>query len=84
MEKLIAYKDPNHRGNSAKYHTGKPCITPGCGKPAGTAWSPHLCFECNVERIDRINAGLKDILDHFIENEKMLSAHPATKLRDKI
>lgn len=68
-----AYKDPNHRGNSPKYHTRKPCVTPGCGKPAGTWWSPLWCFEHNVERIDRID-------DHL----KMLSQHPATRLRDKI
>ncbi len=55
------YNDPDHQGNDASHHTGKPCIEEGCGKPAGTAWSPHWCFACNVKRIDRINAELEKI-----------------------
>jgi len=53
------YDDPNSEGNSAKYHTGKKCIEPGCNEPAGTAWSPYWCFKHNVERIRRIDAGLE-------------------------
>jgi hypothetical protein len=56
------YADPNHEGNGAKYHTGKPCIETGCERPAGTWWSPHWCFEHNVERMDRISASLDDII----------------------
>lgn len=56
------YKDPDHPGNSAKYHTGKPCCEPGCDRPAGTLWSPYWCFECNVERIERINGQIAEIL----------------------
>jgi hypothetical protein len=52
-----AYKDPHDEGNSAKYHAGKECIEEGCSKPAGTAWSPYWCFECNVKRIERVNKG---------------------------
>ena len=55
---MDAYKDPDNPGNSAKYHTGKPCIE-WCDKPAGTAWSKLWCFECNVKRIDRINVSAK-------------------------
>jgi len=51
---IEAFKDPNHEGNSSRYHTGKPCIEIGCNDPAGTAWSPYWCFKHNLERIDRI------------------------------
>jgi hypothetical protein len=60
MAHLPAYKDPKHPGNGKKYRTGKPCIE-GCGRPAGTWWSPHWCFECNVQRIDRITKSLEEI-----------------------
>jgi len=59
---LRAFEDPNHEGNSDKYHTGKKCIEKGCCEPAGTWWSPHWCFKHNVERIHRIDAGLNDII----------------------
>jgi hypothetical protein len=51
---MAGYDDKYHAGNSEKYHTGKLCIE-GCGRPAGTAWGPYWCFECNVIRINRIN-----------------------------
>jgi hypothetical protein len=50
------YQDPNDPRNGAAYHTGKRCVEHGCENPAGTAWSPHWCHLCNVQRIDRINA----------------------------
>ncbi len=56
--KLKAYQDPNNPGNSEKYHTGELCVE-GCGRPAGTAWSPHWCFECNVARIEKITRQLE-------------------------
>ncbi len=59
--KLDAFEDPNHPGNSNKHHTGKPCIEHGCSKPAGTDWGPYWCFEHNVERIRRCDAGFKSI-----------------------
>lgn len=59
---MRAFEDPQHRGNGAEYHTGKPCITPGCGKPAGTQWSEWWCFDCNVRRIHRIDEQLNDII----------------------
>jgi hypothetical protein len=61
---MAGYDDPNHEGNSPKYHTGKLCIE-GCGRPAGTAWSPYWCFECNVARIRRINGQLEQITSAF-------------------
>jgi hypothetical protein len=54
------YNDPECEGNSAKYHTGKVCVEPGCNEPAGTAWSPHWCMKHNIERIDRIDAQLTE------------------------
>jgi len=58
---MAGYDDPKHEGNSEKYHTGKLCIN-GCGRPAGTAWSPHWCFECNVKRIKNIDAAFDKLL----------------------
>lgn len=51
--------DPSHEGNSARYHTGKPCVESGCTEPAGTGWSPHWCQRHNAERIRRISAGIE-------------------------
>lgn len=63
------YENPNHDGNSTKHHTGKPCIEPGCDKPAGTAWSPYWCMEHNAERMTRIDASLEQIAARFRERE---------------
>ena len=52
MEK---YEDPKYAGNSSAYHTGKECMTEGCINPAGTAWSPYWCFECNAKRIRELD-----------------------------
>ncbi len=62
-EAMIAYQDPDHEGNSAQHHSGKPCHTRGCKEPAGTAWSPLWCFKHNVERMDRISASLDDFAE---------------------
>ena len=59
MEELLAYEDPMHEGNSAKYLTGKRCIVEGCFRPAGTMWSPYWCFKHNVERIKKVNKQLR-------------------------
>ena len=59
---MAGYDDPKHEGNSAKHHTGKECIE-GCGRPAGTAWSPYWCFECNVDRINKINGQFEKLLN---------------------
>ena len=59
---MAGYDDPNHEGNSSKHHTGKPCIELGCNNPAGTAWGPHWCFECNVKRISRISGQFDNML----------------------
>lgn len=56
------YENPDHDGNSPKWHTGKPCVEKGCGKPAGTWWSPLWCFDHNTERMRRVSAGLEDAI----------------------
>lgn len=57
-KKPIAFEDPAHPGNSMLHHTSKLCIE-GCGRPAGTAWSAHWCFECNATRMRRIGESLR-------------------------
>lgn len=57
---MMNYENPDHDGNSSKWHTGKRCVEKGCGKPAGTWWSPLWCFEHNVDRMRRISANLED------------------------
>jgi hypothetical protein len=52
------YHNPADEFNGPQYHTGKLCIE-GCGRPAGTAWSPLWCQPCNVIRMDRIRAKLE-------------------------
>lgn len=59
------YEDPNDRLNGPEHHSGKPCITKGCMKPAGTGWSPHWCFQHNKERMTRISKNLNDIAKDY-------------------
>jgi len=58
----MRFEDLNDEGNSSKYHSGKLCIE-GCGKPAGTAWSPLWCVECNILRMKRITESLNKLLE---------------------
>jgi len=67
---MIAFEDPKNPGNGPAYHTGKPCCEKGCDNPAGTAWSPHWCFECNVKRIRRIDRQLNAVLENFGERKR--------------
>jgi hypothetical protein len=54
---MEAYRDPNHPGNKIRPHVT--CF--GCGqKGCITAWG-NWCFDCNVKRIDRINASFAAI-----------------------
>ena len=59
------YQDPHDPLNSAAYHTGKPCIEPGCTNPAGTHWSPLWCQPCNVTRMDRIGSQLRGVVERL-------------------
>lgn len=61
--KLLAYRDPDDRGNSTKFHTGTTCIVPECNDPAGTYWSPYWCFNHNVKRINKINDHLASMVE---------------------
>ena len=63
------YQDPNHEGNSAKHHTGKPCSVAGCSSPAGTWWGPHWCMQHNIERLDRITKFLDDIAAEYVRRQ---------------
>ena len=54
-------ENPQHPDNSPRYHTGKPCIEPGCTEPAGTAWGPDFCQRHNAERIKRGEERLQTI-----------------------
>ncbi|KKL94713.1 hypothetical protein LCGC14_1861940 [marine sediment metagenome] len=65
--KLVAFKDPDDKGNSPKYHTGATCIVPECNDPAGTYWSPYWCFCHNVIRIDKINDQLTNMIEKLKE-----------------
>ena len=64
-EPLEPCADPAYQGNSAKYHTGKPCIEVGCREPAGTAWGPYWRRKHNAERLQRISGQLASIVDSF-------------------
>ena len=66
---MDAYEDPNHEGNSAKYHTKFLCIEDGCENTAGTKWSPHWCFKCNVKRIKKLDEKMKKMTKVF--NQKI-------------
>jgi len=59
------YNDRTCEGNSAKHHTGKICIEPGCNNPAGTAWSPYWCVDCNIERINLVTKQMEDLLNNM-------------------
>jgi len=67
----MGFDDPNDEGNSSRYHTGKECVEAECHNPAGTAWSPYWCFECNVKRMKGIAKSLQEISDSFKADEQM-------------
>jgi hypothetical protein len=67
---MSGYDDPLDPRNGAKYHTGKPCVEPGCEEPAGTAWSPHFCFKHNVERFNRIDKAFGEMEKNWNRVEK--------------
>jgi hypothetical protein len=47
------------QGHICQVPSGKDCFD--CGKPAGTAWGPYFCPDCDVKRLDKIEANLKSI-----------------------
>jgi len=55
------YADPCHPGNKIRPRVR--CV--GCGKRGCiAAWGPW-CFECNVKRMDRINAMFEPVRQFF-------------------
>lgn len=60
------YNDRECEGNSSKYHTGSKCIESGCNNPAGTAWSPYWCVDCNIKRMDHITKQFDEIQRKFM------------------
>lgn len=62
---MTDYEDPTSEGNHAKHHTGCPCIMPGCGKPAGTAWSALWCFKHNISRMKQIEAAYQKVQEQI-------------------
>ncbi|MFC1567337.1 hypothetical protein ACFL3R_00685 [Thermodesulfobacteriota bacterium] len=62
-DNLKPYQDPHNEGNSPKHLTGHLCIELGCNNLAGTAWSPHWCFDCNVFRMDKITEQLESLVE---------------------
>jgi len=62
------HEDPSDPLNSAAHNTGKPCIERGCTRPAGTAWSPHWCQQCNSDRLRHITDVLETKLDRMAES----------------
>lgn len=59
------YRDKTHPYNSEKYHTGKECAAAKCHNPAGTAWSPYWCVDCNIQRMDEIASEMAEINQDF-------------------
>lgn len=46
-------------GHVCQVPSGRDCID--CGQPAGTAWGPYWCPDCDVKRLDKISANLESI-----------------------
>ena len=52
MSEMKAWRDRNHKGNKIRPYVR--CI--GCGKHGCITHWGDWCFDCNVKRMDRINA----------------------------
>ena len=51
----------DHYEHSCHEPSGRSCVE--CGAPAGTPWGPYFCPECDVIRLDRIEANLRAALN---------------------
>ena len=61
LEELASRSHPecwqgDHYEHSCHEPSGRSCVE--CGAPAGTPWGPYFCPECDVVRLDRIEANL--------------------------
>lgn len=52
---------PDEKRNLAP--SGRACVD--CGEPAGTPWGPYWCPYCDDKRIERIDAGMRQIAEGF-------------------
>lgn len=66
----MGYDDPQDPLNGPAYQTGKQCIE-GCGRPAGTAWSPYWCQPCNANRMGRISDSLSAMQTALTTDRRM-------------
>ncbi len=67
---MKAFEDPEHEGNSSKYHTDFDCTKKDCTLPAGTWWSPYWCFKHNIELVNRISKQLEGVIDGFTNTDR--------------
>ncbi len=51
---LPAWDNPASPLNGSEFFSGTACVESGCQNPAGTAWSPHWCWQHNAERMRRL------------------------------
>ena len=49
--------------------SGRTCVEPGCGKPAGTLWGPMWCPECDEKRLDHVSGQLDAIVAGFANQD---------------
>lgn len=50
----------DHYEHDCRVPSGRSCID--CGEPAGTAWGPCWCPDCDVKRLDRITRQLSEMV----------------------
>jgi len=53
------WSSTGEREHHCQKPSGRACIS--CGSPAGTAWGPYWCPECDAIRLDRISESLESI-----------------------
>ena len=51
------------QGHVCQQPSGRTCID--CDQPAGTLWGPYWCPDCDVKRLDKISASLKQIAEEL-------------------
>jgi hypothetical protein len=56
MSELDPWRDPTY------YQNGPMCNCLGCGNPCHKTHWGKWCFECNVERIERISKSFEELL----------------------
>lgn len=54
-------------GHVCQQPSGRICVERGCDEPAGTLWTPFWCPDHDVERLERVSAGLRTFQEAFDE-----------------